>query len=133
MLQVDFLNVGHGDCTVISHPSGRLTMIDINNSQNYDSESFTELVKEERKKADAARAWQAGLGSLFSQSPLMAGGLAPNRLQGLGALGAQPNALLQAYELGLRRCRSRCGDGAHGPDRVFAKDLPGQESCFDSF
>lgn len=28
-----FLNVGHGDCTIIEHPSGRLTMIDVNNSK----------------------------------------------------------------------------------------------------
>jgi competence protein ComEC len=33
MLRIHFLNVGHGDCTIISHPSGRLTMIDINNSK----------------------------------------------------------------------------------------------------
>lgn len=45
-LQVHFLNVGHGDCTVIAHPSGRITMIDINNSQDYDSESLNELVAE---------------------------------------------------------------------------------------
>jgi competence protein ComEC len=73
-------------------------MIDINNSQDYDSESFTELVKEERKKADASRARQAGLAALSSQNPLMAGALALNRLGGLGALGAQPNALAQAYD-----------------------------------
>lgn len=30
--KIHFLNVGHGDCTIIEHPSGRLTMIDINNS-----------------------------------------------------------------------------------------------------
>jgi hypothetical protein len=53
MLRIHFLNVGYGDCTVISHPSGRLTMIDINNSQDYDSESFQELLKEERNKASA--------------------------------------------------------------------------------
>ena len=40
MLRIHFLNVGHGDCTIISHPSGRLTMIDINNCQDYDEESF---------------------------------------------------------------------------------------------
>ena len=40
-----FLNVGHGDCTIVKHPSGRLTMIDINNSQSFDKESFQELVK----------------------------------------------------------------------------------------
>lgn len=31
--KIHFLNVGHGDCTIIEHPSGRLTMIDINNSK----------------------------------------------------------------------------------------------------
>lgn len=33
-LDIHFLNVGHGDCTFIDHPSGRLTMIDINNSKS---------------------------------------------------------------------------------------------------
>ena len=33
-LTVHFLNVGHGDCTFIEHPSGRITMIDINNSKS---------------------------------------------------------------------------------------------------
>jgi competence protein ComEC len=31
-LKIHFLNVGHGDCTFIELPSGRLTMVDINNS-----------------------------------------------------------------------------------------------------
>ena len=44
MLRVHFLNVGHGDCTVIEHPSGRLTMMDINTSQEYDNNSFKELL-----------------------------------------------------------------------------------------
>jgi beta-lactamase superfamily II metal-dependent hydrolase len=47
MMRVWFLNVGHGDCTIIEHPSGRLTMIDINNSQNYDAGSFQQLLAEE--------------------------------------------------------------------------------------
>jgi len=64
MLRVHFLNVGHGDCTIISHPSGRLTMIDINNSQDYDDETFQELLKEKRQKADAY-----GLGA--SYNPLL--------------------------------------------------------------
>jgi competence protein ComEC len=42
MLKVWFLNVGHGDCTVIQHPSGRLTMVDINASRSYDSDSLTD-------------------------------------------------------------------------------------------
>jgi competence protein ComEC len=32
-LTVHFLNVGHGDCTLIEHASGRVTMIDINRSK----------------------------------------------------------------------------------------------------
>jgi competence protein ComEC len=50
MLRVHFLNVGHGDCTIIKHPSGRLTMIDINNSQNFDAETYAEELAEERNK-----------------------------------------------------------------------------------
>ena len=33
-LVAHFLNVGHGDCTFIELPSGRLMMIDINNSKS---------------------------------------------------------------------------------------------------
>lgn len=47
MLRVHFLNVGHGDCTIIKHHSGRLTMVDINNSQNYDETTFKELLAEQ--------------------------------------------------------------------------------------
>jgi beta-lactamase superfamily II metal-dependent hydrolase len=45
-MKVWFLNVGHGDCTVIEHPSGRVTMVDINNSQDYDPRSRQELITE---------------------------------------------------------------------------------------
>jgi beta-lactamase superfamily II metal-dependent hydrolase len=31
MVKIHFLNVGHGDCSVIEHANGNLTMIDINN------------------------------------------------------------------------------------------------------
>jgi competence protein ComEC len=50
MLRVHFLNVGHGDCTLVEHHSGRLTMVDINTSQEYDRASFSELLAEEEKK-----------------------------------------------------------------------------------
>jgi competence protein ComEC len=33
-LKIHFLNVGHGDCTFLDLPSGRLMMIDINNSKS---------------------------------------------------------------------------------------------------
>jgi hypothetical protein len=60
MLRVHFLNVGHGDCTIIKHPSGRLTVVDINNSQQFDAETFAEELAEETKRI-------AG-GSLLAQS-----------------------------------------------------------------
>ena len=80
MLRIHFLNVGHGDCAIISHPSGRLTMIDINNSQDYDDESFQELLKEERQKADV----YSGLAAISRT----------NALQASGLLGASFNRLL---------------------------------------
>lgn len=43
MLKIHFLNVGHGDCTIIEFPSGRTTMIDINNSKIVDEETKNEI------------------------------------------------------------------------------------------
>ncbi len=45
MVEVYFLNVGHGDCSIIKHDSGRITMIDINNTDSYDKESMGELLE----------------------------------------------------------------------------------------
>jgi beta-lactamase superfamily II metal-dependent hydrolase len=42
-LEVHFLNVGHGDCTVIRHASGNLSVIDINNGDSLDPTSMLEL------------------------------------------------------------------------------------------
>lgn len=103
MLRVHFLNVGHGDCTIIKHPSGRLTMIDINNSQQFDSETFLEELREERRKielhAHSARSlanvgvagdFGSGLGNIGAGSNLFAAfGIAPAQtlLGGLGSVG----------------------------------------------
>jgi hypothetical protein len=96
MLRVHFLNVGHGDCTIISHPSGRLTMIDINNSQDYDDETFQELLKEKRQKADAY-------------------GLAKtNALQASGLLGASYNPLLSKSFNPLVTSRYGLSDATRG-------------------
>ncbi|MGM7637557.1 ComEC/Rec2 family competence protein [Bacillus sp. Hm123] len=43
MLKIHFLNVGHGDCTLIEFPSGRITLIDINNSKVLDEKTTEEL------------------------------------------------------------------------------------------
>ncbi len=54
-LRVWYLNVGHGDCTIIQHPSGRITMIDINNSQRYDPDSHAALVAERHAQTSVNR------------------------------------------------------------------------------
>jgi competence protein ComEC len=65
LLRIHFLNVGHGDCTIIKHPSGRLTVVDINNSQEFDADSFAEELNEERQKA-SQKPQTRGLGMLAS-------------------------------------------------------------------
>jgi competence protein ComEC len=45
MTRVHFLNVGHGDCTVIEHNDGNLTMIDINNGEELDDDSTDALLR----------------------------------------------------------------------------------------
>ena len=42
-LEIWFLNVGHGDCTVVKFPSGHMAMIDINNARALDEQSGLEL------------------------------------------------------------------------------------------
>lgn len=42
-LKVWFVNVGHGDCTIVKFPSGRVMMVDICNSRVLDKQSESEL------------------------------------------------------------------------------------------
>lgn len=46
LAKIHFLNVGHGDCTIIEHGSGNITMLDINNGGELDMESAAEIVEE---------------------------------------------------------------------------------------
>ncbi|HZS16312.1 MAG TPA: hypothetical protein VFA51_00095 [Candidatus Udaeobacter sp.] len=46
MTRIHFLNVGHGDCTIIEHASGHITMVDINNSDSLDEDTRRELAEE---------------------------------------------------------------------------------------
>jgi len=55
VVRVHFLNVGHGDCTLIEHASGRLTMIDINNGDDLDPDSATALKLRARPGAVVCR------------------------------------------------------------------------------
>lgn len=45
MIKIHFLNVGHGDCIVIQFPE-RLSVIDINRSEQMDEKSFDEIMQE---------------------------------------------------------------------------------------
>jgi len=46
MLGVHFLNVGKGNCTILDFPSGRLSMIDIDNSRiSGDEEVLTDPIE----------------------------------------------------------------------------------------
>ena len=59
-LKLHFLNVGHGDCTFIEFPSGRLMMVDINNSKSLsqdDVEALTETLGN-RVLAKSVRDWE---------------------------------------------------------------------------
>jgi competence protein ComEC len=53
MLTIHFLNVGHGDCTFVEFPSGRLAMIDINNSKSLPATDVEALA--ERKGISTAK------------------------------------------------------------------------------
>src|SRR5215218_38312 len=45
MIKIHFLNVGHGDCTIIEHANRNITMIDINNGSGIDDDSFKHIVE----------------------------------------------------------------------------------------
>lgn len=44
MLKIHFINVGKGNCTIIDFPSGRLTVIDTDNSRNSDENDLTDPI-----------------------------------------------------------------------------------------
>ena len=77
-LVAHFLNVGHGDCTFIELPSGRLMMIDINNSKSL-PETDKEALAAARESAPLSspgpglrldrRSWQAASTSRCSVDP----------------------------------------------------------------
>lgn len=103
MLRVHFLSVGHGDCTIIEHHSGRLTMVDINTSREYDRASWWDLLAEQERKrpTNALAAFGGGSGL----------GAGPNQL--LGGPGGAFNSLLappSAYDDAVAAARSEVAD-----------------------
>jgi len=59
MVEIHFLNVGHGDCALIRHASNRITMIDINNGTELDQDSAKEL--NEYYPRSIVYPWEIGL------------------------------------------------------------------------
>lgn len=45
MVKIHFLNVGHGDCIIIQHANGHITMVDINNGGHLDEQTRQELAE----------------------------------------------------------------------------------------
>ncbi len=77
--EIHFLNVGHGDCTIIRHASGRITMIDINNGQDFDPDTDKELkaARIVRKSLLAKKkAFMNSLGFRFDERSEASGGYA---------------------------------------------------------
>jgi beta-lactamase superfamily II metal-dependent hydrolase len=58
MFKLHILNVGHGDCIVIEFPSGRLTVVDINYSNEMDEESINEILVESKFDQTKLVAWK---------------------------------------------------------------------------
>lgn len=59
MVEIHFLNVGHGDCAIIKFPSGRIAMIDINDSNVLDEESKAELTEYEKSQSQISALYTA--------------------------------------------------------------------------
>ncbi len=58
-MEIDFLNVGKGSCTVMSHPSGRLSIVDIDNSHIQDEDDvLTDPIKFINEKYYGKSIWR---------------------------------------------------------------------------
>jgi competence protein ComEC len=114
MLRVHFLNVGHGDCTIIKHPSGRLTMIDINTSQDYDAESFKELMAEQAQKSSNPFLAASGFGGL--------GGFG-----GFGGLGQTNSLLGMAFPAGYFEALEKAKAELADPIAFLQNTYPGEQ------
>lgn len=62
-LNIWFLNVGHGDCTIIKFPSERIAIVDINNAPALDEESEKEIALSVAGLTEAQYTLRKALGS----------------------------------------------------------------------
>jgi hypothetical protein len=51
-LELHFLNVGQGDCTIIEFPSGRVGIVDVDNLRVLDKSTKEEVLRTYRESAD---------------------------------------------------------------------------------
>lgn len=72
-LKVWFVNVGHGDCTIVKFPSGRVMMVDICNSKVLDDESKSELLEAAGLADPLARALYVKFGIGAIQAAVLLG------------------------------------------------------------
>ena len=126
MLRVHFLNVGHGDCTVVEHHSGRLTMVDINTLQQYDRASFSELLAEQERKRQYNLLTGFGSGQgLGTLNNSFIGGL-PGFGSSLGGGLAMPNTgllgAISAYDDAMTEARRELAD----PIAFMQREYPGR-------
>lgn len=50
-MKIHFLNVGHGDCTIIEHENGHISMVDINNGSEIDEQSLNSIAESFGKRS----------------------------------------------------------------------------------
>jgi len=132
MLRIHFLNVGHGDCTIIEHPSGRITMVDVNNGKDLGDNSQGEILKRQSTTLLAELLAESSLTPQARDSLLNRGGFfqtaGPGFLSGL-----MPNQSDSAFGMkglletdkkqGLRE--AGCKIGLTNPVDYFQREFPG--------
>ena len=101
-LRIHFLNVGHGDCTIIEHPSGRISVIDINNGTKIDEDSYKEIEEVLMPEPQVQQAVSAGLMGYQAPPVSSAKGLASLALLGNQAPPAHSAKGLASLLLGLQ-------------------------------
>lgn len=118
MLRVHFLNVGHGDCTIIEHPSGRITMIDVNNGDELDDNSQSEILSELHYNRTQGLRRQPTLAEILAGSPSRS-----STLGGLFGEGGLAQASRSAAPgLGLRGAHSSHGGPGLGALTLLGRD-----------
>ena len=48
---IHFLNVGEGDCTIIEHDSGRISLVDLSNVKRLDDTTLEEAIEDQAARS----------------------------------------------------------------------------------